>query len=339
MGAEKMQAILEELAHVVGEQTTAAMTAPFAKPLGVNPSQVRPGFEPPADEDGDEEEDPEKKPEKMKVESEVMTAEPPPVEDPKGDAPLGKKPKSEKEGDPEHYKPETTKSAYPHNLKEGDEIQEKLSQKHYEKIAGVIRGIRGKEDRDMVVSGLADYFGSDNPKFKKSLFFHASGVEVPKPVAAPVAESKAEKLAREADELAGTSVLGKPEEHPGGSAELYGKEAQSGDTLNAKPSKTESGRKKLKEQDDAPASDPAAVPTGAPDDAEKGAEAHTYEIYLSSAEIEAATARAVEAVKDKVQNPKSYLVVKFDAGADQIPAVQEALQAVGFEVHGVETEN
>lgn len=343
MGVERMQSILEELAHVVGEQTTAAMTAPFATPLGVDPNKnkVIPGFEPPV-EDEDPEEDPKKKSAKVKVESEVMTAKPPPVEDPKGDAPLGKKPKAEKEGDPEFFKPETTQSAYPHKLKEGDEIGEEVSQRHFEKMAEIIRNIRSKEDRDMVAASMASYFQQENPRFKRALFFRAAGLMPavePEPATVPVSESKAAKLAREADELMGTSVLGKPEEHPGGSSEFYGKEAQSHDSLDAKPSKTEGKKAKRLKEDDAPAAEPLAAPAGAPDDVEKGAESNTYEVYISSAEVEAATDRAVEAVKDKVQNPRSSLVVKFDATADQIPAVEEALRAVGFDVQEVETEN
>lgn len=123
----RMKEVLSDLAHVIGEETLAHMTAPYAKPFA--PGGVPPSKEPPVDETEDIEDksvlpgpedekggDPALYGKEAKVreldrpirteQDQVKVPPPPVVDDPKGRSVVGKTPKGEPEGDPELYKPE-----------------------------------------------------------------------------------------------------------------------------------------------------------------------------------------------------------------------------------------
>jgi len=46
----RMRAVIRGLRRIVGEETVASMTAPYAKPFMVDPRQVRPAYDPAVDE-------------------------------------------------------------------------------------------------------------------------------------------------------------------------------------------------------------------------------------------------------------------------------------------------
>lgn len=141
---ERMKEVISNLSYVIGEETLAYMTAPYAKPFapgkppkreppvdeteGVKGKSVLPG---PEDEKGGAPEFYGKE-KKVKELSEPVRAEqdqvrvpsPPSVEGPGGTSAIGKTPEPEKGGDPELYKQEKPFKAletYPEKIKEQGE--------------------------------------------------------------------------------------------------------------------------------------------------------------------------------------------------------------------------
>lgn len=83
MARSKMEGVLKELAHVIGEETVSSMTGPIATPLGKSSPE------------------------------EVKSTSVPSVDDPEGTAPLGKG-TEQKGGDASFYQKETKKSDFPY---------------------------------------------------------------------------------------------------------------------------------------------------------------------------------------------------------------------------------
>ena len=131
---DKMNSILENLAYAIGadslkkfsEATTAPMTAPFARPLGVgisranSPNELQVDDEDAADEEID------------------VLAPGGTKEDPQG-------------GDPSYYEKETTKSSYPHGVKPSktaDVKEDKQTPASPEAKGKAVAGEPGNDDPD-----------------------------------------------------------------------------------------------------------------------------------------------------------------------------------------------
>lgn len=125
MARSKMEMILEELAHVISDETTAAMTGPITVPLGKSIESDVPAVDDPEgtaplgkgtnepggdasfyDKEQKKSDFPYAKPDQTESDSA------PKIEDPEGKALLGKG-TPEKGGDAEHYGDEKTDSKYP----------------------------------------------------------------------------------------------------------------------------------------------------------------------------------------------------------------------------------
>ena len=333
MARSKMEMILEDLAHVISDETTAAMTGPIATPLGQKlDSEVPAGDEPegtaPLGKGTEEPGGDVSFYDKEQKKSDFPYAQPgqtesdsaPKIDDPEGKAVLGKG-TAEKGGDASNYGDEKTDSKYPHEFdtkKGGVKTEQDDPLAELEKLQRMVDAQPGQTESDAA------------PKI---------------------------------DDPEGKAVLGKSTAEKGGDAEHYGDEktdskyphefdtkkggvkTEQDDTL----SELEKLQRLAEEDPTAPPSEPVTEPAvPALDGGEPSADAPeepvadapeeiNWELYLHSGDFDLISDRAGEVLKP-IADAQVSIAVKFAGDESKKNEVIDAFTASGFVVLDVEQE-